>query len=50
MSVHEGFYHYPPVDDRAMQWGAYVTGAGRGTIRSGQSYPPKGHPLLYEFH
>jgi hypothetical protein len=50
MSTYDGFYHYPPVDDRAMQWGAYVTGAGRGTIRPSQPYSPHGHPLLYEFN
>lgn len=50
MSAHEGFYHYPPVDDRAMQWGVYVTSAGRGIVRPGQPYPSQGHPQLYEFH
>ena len=49
MSTYEGFYHYPPVDDVAIEWGVYVTGAGRGVIRPGQRYPPQGHPLLYEF-
>jgi len=46
---YDGFYHYPPVDDRAMQWGVYLTGAGRGVIHPGQPYPPRTHPRLYDF-
>jgi AraC-like DNA-binding protein len=42
-------YHYLPVDDRTMQWGIYVTGAGRAHIAAGQVYPPTGHPSLYQF-
>ncbi|HBO43912.1 MAG TPA: AraC family transcriptional regulator [Planctomycetaceae bacterium] len=43
------FYHYLPVNDDAMDWGLYVTGAGRGRIPARQSYPPPGHPSLYQF-
>jgi AraC-like DNA-binding protein len=43
------FYHYLPVTDDAMDWGLYVTGAGRGRIPARQSYPPAGHPSLYQF-
>lgn len=43
------FYHYLPVNDDAMDWGLYITGAGRGRIPPCQSYPPKGHPSLYQF-
>lgn len=43
------FYHYLPVNDDAMYWGIYVTGAGRGRIPAGHVYPPTGHPSLYQF-
>jgi len=43
------FYHYLPVNDDAMRWGIYVTGAGRGRIPAGASYPSEGHPSLYQF-
>lgn len=43
------FYHYLPVNDDAMDWGLYLTGAGRGRIPACQSYPPPGHPSLYQF-
>ncbi len=43
------FYHYLPVNDDAMRWGLYVTGAGRGRIPAKQTYPPEGHPSLYQF-
>ncbi len=43
------FYHYLPVNDDAMDWGLYLTGAGRGRIPAQQSYPPRGHPSLYQF-
>ncbi len=44
----ESFYHYLPVDDLAMRWGSYLTGAGRGVISPGQPYPPREHPSLYD--
>jgi AraC-like DNA-binding protein len=43
------FHHYLPVNDDAMNWGAYLTSAGRATIAPRQSYPPKGHPAVYQF-
>jgi AraC-like DNA-binding protein len=43
------FYHYLPVNDDAIHWGIYVTGAGRGRIPAAQTYPPVGHPSLYQF-
>jgi len=45
----EFFHHYLPVNDKAMQWGLYVTGVGRAHIRAQQAYPPPGHPSLYRF-
>lgn len=49
MTPYDGFYHYPPVDDLAMRWGVYLTGAGRGIVHPGQPYPPESHPMLYDF-
>ena len=43
------FHHYLPVDDTMMDWGIYLTGAGRGVIPSKDHYPPAGHPKLYAF-
>ncbi len=43
------FYHYLPVNDEAMDWGLYLTGAGRGRIPARRRYPPAGHPSLYQF-
>ena len=45
----ESFFCYLPVNDAAIHWGTYLTGAGRATIPAGQEYPPKGHPHLYDF-
>jgi AraC-like DNA-binding protein len=44
------FYHYLPVNDAAMRWGIYVTGAGRAAIAPGEPYPSQGHPEIYDFH
>ncbi len=49
MSDSESFHHYLPVDDQSIDWGIYVTGAGRVAIRPGQPYPPPGHPGPYDF-
>jgi AraC-like DNA-binding protein len=49
MSQEYDFYHYLPVNDSAMDYGLYVTGAGRVRIPAGQTYPPDGHPSLYQF-
>lgn len=43
------FHHYLPVSDDAMNWGAYLTSAGKMTIVPRQSYPPKVHPAVYQF-
>ena len=44
----QSFYHYLPVDDPAMRWGSYPTGAGRSVILPGQPYPPRERPSLYD--
>jgi len=44
------FYHYLPVNDDAMRWGIYITGAGRGIIPAKGAYPSEGHPSLYQFN
>ena len=49
MADQQGFYHYLPVNDQAMRWGIYLTGAGRGTIAPGERYPPATHPKMYAF-
>jgi AraC-like DNA-binding protein len=49
MEATEDFFHYLPVHEESMRWGAYVTGAGRATIAPNDDYPPKGHPTLYNF-
>lgn len=43
------FYHYLPVDDEAMRWGLYVTGAGRSVIPVGAPETSRRHPSLYHF-
>lgn len=45
----DDFYHYLPVDESTMQWGAYLTSVGRATIPPSQTYPPQGHPSIYDF-
>ncbi|MBN2296445.1 MAG: AraC family transcriptional regulator, partial [Pirellulales bacterium] len=47
-STYDGFFHYLPVDDSAIDWGIYLTGAGRGRIHAGQPYPTADHPALYQ--
>jgi len=49
MTGYDGFYHYLPVNDAAMRWGLYVTGAGRGVFPPNEQYPAAGHPGLYGF-
>ena len=49
MAQFDSFFHYFPVDDRVLRWGAYVTGAGVATILPKAPYPPFGHPMLYHF-
>ena len=43
------FFHYLPVSEETMNWGVYVTGAGRAVIHPDDRYPPSGHPALYQF-
>jgi AraC-like DNA-binding protein len=42
-------HHYPPVDDRAAQWGLYVTTAGRVLDPVGPGRPYGVHPDMYLF-
>jgi AraC-like DNA-binding protein len=49
LAAADDFYHYLPVNDVAMRWGMYVTGAGRTVVPPGQQYPSPGHPSLYHF-
>ncbi|MBN2579091.1 MAG: helix-turn-helix domain-containing protein [Pirellulales bacterium] len=42
-------FHYLPVGDLTMQCGLYVTSGGRVVIPPGKTYPPRGHPALYQF-
>jgi AraC-like DNA-binding protein len=49
MGREDAFFHYLPVNVDTSTCGMYVTGAGRVTIRPGESYPPIGHPALYQF-
>jgi PAS domain S-box-containing protein len=49
MSDQRAVHHYLPVDDRAIDWGAYLTGAGRSVAEPGELYPLPGHPQLYDF-
>jgi len=45
----ENYFRYIPVRRRDVQWGLYVTGAGRASIAPGEDYPPPVHPELYYF-
>lgn len=42
-------YHYLPVSNESMDWGAYLTSIGRKSVAAGQTYPPQGHPGVYQF-
>jgi AraC-like DNA-binding protein len=43
-------YHcYLPVRDETIDWGLFVTSVGRARIPASTSYPPVGHPALYDF-
>jgi AraC-like DNA-binding protein len=43
------YFRYLPVSEREKQWGLYVTGAGRRSIKARETYPPPGHPKMYAF-
>ncbi|PAY19173.1 hypothetical protein CKO51_12495 [Rhodopirellula sp. SM50] len=49
MSGQQAFHHYLPVNEQAIGWGAYLTGAGRSNAAIGEPYPLAGHPQLYDF-
>ena len=49
MSGQPAFHHYLPVNEQAIGWGAYLTGAGRSIAAPGEPYPLAGHPQLYDF-
>ena len=49
MGARDAFFHYLPVNEKAMGSGIYVTGAGRAAIEPDEPYPPNGHPTLYQF-
>ncbi|KAA1261313.1 Signal transduction histidine-protein kinase BarA [Rubripirellula obstinata] len=49
MPNQQAFHHYLPVNEQAINWGAYLTGAGRSITLPGQDYPLAGHPQLYDF-
>lgn len=42
-------FRYFPVTSAQQAWGLYVTCAGRHTIRTGDVFPPTGHPDEYYF-
>lgn len=43
------YFHYVPVNERDVQWGLYVTGAGCGDWHANDPYPRRRHPDLYHF-
>lgn len=43
------FYHYLPAQEDTATATVNVTGAGRFVSSPGDTYPPKGHPTLYQF-
>ena len=49
MSDRQAFHHYLPVNEQAIGWGAYLTGAGRSVAEPEKTYPLAGHPQLYDF-
>jgi len=42
-------FHYPPVDERIMRFGCYLTSVGKLHYTPGQNYPVAGHPARYAF-
>jgi AraC-like DNA-binding protein len=49
MVVESDFFRYLPVNQRATQWGVYVTGTGCSGVTPGSRFPRTGHPPLYQF-
>jgi AraC-like DNA-binding protein len=43
------FHHYLPISDAIFDGGVFVTSVGAGRVTPGESYPPVGHPSLYDF-
>ncbi|MDA3924345.1 MAG: AraC family transcriptional regulator [Kiritimatiellae bacterium] len=46
----ENFFTYLPISENNIRWDIYLTGAGVATINPQSSYPPPGHPDLYNFN
>ena len=42
-------FHYPPITDRNVRDGCYLTSMGHAVHPAGRSYPGEGHPELYQF-
>ena len=40
---------YLPISEENLLWDLYITGVGFAHICPGRSYPPKGHPEVYDF-
>lgn len=47
---HENFFQYLPINQENIRWGLYLTGAGVCRVEPDNSYPPKGHPDVYDFN
>ncbi|MBI9016635.1 MAG: helix-turn-helix domain-containing protein [Phycisphaerae bacterium] len=43
-------YHYLPINDKCIDWDLYLTGIGTASIEANSSYPPQGHPGIYDFN
>ncbi len=46
----DNFFTYLPISENNIRWDIYLTGAGIATINPDSSYPPAGHPTLYNFN
>ena len=47
--IKDNFFCYLPISENNMRWDLYLTGVGVATISAGATYPPKGHPDVYNF-
>ncbi len=45
----DNFFRYLPITERNIQWDLYVIGGGVADIAPHTSYPPPGHPTMYDF-